>query len=127
MTEEDRILTDEQVKDVVNKLIVKLKDGINVKKGGEFYGWIYRIAKESGYIEDYDFRRLDTLIRKDILKCVEQIWNYVMEGVLAPGSSKEITSSANDIFFPYMHLTEKGKKVIEGWLSYKEIEGLKKL
>ncbi len=114
MTEEERKLTDEQVKDVVNKFIFKLKDNLIIKKGEQFYVWIHRIAKESGYIEDYDFRSLDALTRKDILKCVEQIWKYVIEGILAPGSSKEITRNANDIFFPYMHLTEKGKKVIEG-------------
>lgn len=115
MTEEERKLTDEQVKEIVKQYIIKLKDAIIVKKGEQFYVWIHRIAKESGYIEDYDFRRLDTLTRADILKCVEQIWNYVLEGILAPGASKKITGSINDIFFPYLHLTEKGKKVIEGW------------
>ena len=114
MTEEERKLTDGQVKDVVNKFIFKLKDNIIVKKGEQFYGWIHRIAKESGYIDNDNFSRLDTLTRKDILKCVEQIWKYVMDGILAPGSSKEITGNANDIFFPYLHLTEKGKKVIKG-------------
>jgi hypothetical protein len=115
MPENERKLTNEQVKDVVNKFIVKLKDYIIVKKGEHFYGWIHRIAKESGFIEDYNFQRLNTLTRADILKCVEQIWNYVMEGILAPGASKEITGSANDIFFPYLHITEKGKKIAEGW------------
>ena len=115
MPKNERKLTDEQVKDIVNKFIVKLKDRIIVKKGEQFYGWIHRIAKESGYIEDYDFRTLDTLTRADILKCVEQIWGYVMEGILAPGSSKEIVGSMDDIFFPYLHLTEKGKKLVEGW------------
>lgn len=113
MTEEERKLTDEQVKEVVKQYMIKLKDAIIVKKGEQFYGWIHRIAKELGYIEDFDFKRLDTLTRADILKCVEQIWDYVMEGILAPGSSKGITGSQNDFFFPYLHLTEKGKKEME--------------
>lgn len=115
MPENERKLTNEQVKDVVNKFIVKLKDSIIIKKGEQFYGWIHRIAKESGFIEDFDYQRLTTLTHADILKCVEQIWIYVMEGILAPGSSKERSGSINDIFFPYLHLTEKGEKVIKGW------------
>lgn len=115
MTEEERKLTDEQVKSVINKFIIELKDCIIVKKGVHFYGWIHRIAKESGYIEDFDFQSLKTLTRSDILKCVEQIWSYVMEGILAPGSSREIARTENDIYFPYLHLTQKGKKIVEGW------------
>ncbi len=115
MIEEKRKLTDEQVKDVINKFIINLKDSLIVKKCDQFYGWIHRIAKESGYIKDFDFQRLNTLTRSDILKCVEQIWSYVMEGILAPGSSKEITGTTNDIYFPYLHLTQKGKKIAEEW------------
>lgn len=37
------------------------------------------------------------MTRADILKCVEQIWNCVMKGILAPRASKEVTGSANDI------------------------------
>ena len=113
MPEEKSILTDEQVKDVVNKFIIRLNDSIIIKRGEQFYGWIHRIAKELGYTNEYDFRKLDRLTRADILKCVEQIWRYALEGMLAPGSSKDIEGSVNDIFFPYLHLTEKGKKEIE--------------
>lgn len=124
MTAEERTLTDEQVKEVVKKFIIRLQECIIVKKGGQFYGWIHRIAKESGYIEEFDSKKLDTLKRADILKCVEQMWNYAVDGILAPGSLKDITGSMDDIFFPYFHLTEKGKKMAKGWQSDNTIESL---
>ena len=92
---------------------------IIVKKGERFYGWIHRIAKESGYIKDFDVRDLDTLTRADILKCVELIWNYAVKGILAPGSLKNVIGSTDDILFPYFHLTEKGNEVVKGWSNQK--------
>ncbi len=113
MASEERNLTDEQVKIVVNNYIVRVQESIFVKKGEQFYRWIHQIAKDLGYINHYDFQGLNTLTRGDILKCVEQIWNYALEGILAPGSLKEVHGSVDDINFPYFHLTEKGKKVMK--------------
>jgi len=49
----------------------------------------------------------------DIIKCVELVWRYVEEGILAPGSIKKGKDRFNYLFFPFLHLTEKGKKEIE--------------
>ncbi|KKM07888.1 hypothetical protein LCGC14_1729450 [marine sediment metagenome] len=57
----------------------------------------------------------DTLTHSDIIKCVEQLWKYLLEGILAPGSIKEGKDRFNYLFFPYLHLTERGQKEMEKW------------
>ncbi|GAJ14397.1 unnamed protein product, partial [marine sediment metagenome] len=78
-------------------------------------------ASELGYIERPEYTQ-PILSYKDTLNCVERLWFYVMEGVLAPGSA----SGGYNFFFPYLHLTEKGMKIVEGWYSYRKIERFKK-
>jgi len=50
----------------------------------------------------------------DIIKCVEKAWNYVVEGILALGAARKGNGELkNYLFFPYLHLTEKEKKITE--------------
>ncbi len=113
MSEKSSKLTNEQVKEVVKQCITlfeKENEIISISEHSTFYGYLSRKAWELEYIE-----KGDTLIHSNIIKCVEQIWKYVLEGILAPGSVKRGKDRFNYLFFPYLHLTEKGKKIIEGW------------
>ncbi len=106
-SDEDK-LNNEQVKEVVKQLIIRTKGYINVDKNDNFYSNIQRTASELGYIEEPEYTQR-ILSYNDTSKCIEKIWEYVLSGVLAPGSP----SSGYNIFFPYLHLTNYGKKVME--------------
>ncbi len=108
---EKNYLTKEEVMEVVNKCIILFEDKneiISVSEGSNFYDYLSREAWELGYI-----KKNDELSYLEIIKCVEQIWKYVEEGILAPGSIKKGKDRFNYYFFPFIHLTEKGKKEME--------------
>lgn len=108
MSEKSRNLTYKEVMKVAKQSIILFEDKneiINISEGSNFHGYLSRKAWELGYIA-----KNDELTHSDINKCVEQIWRYVEEGILAPGSIKEGKDRFNYLFFPFLHLTEKGKK-----------------
>lgn len=107
--DEDK-LEDEQVIEVVKQLIKRTKGNIKVDRHGSFYDNIQTVASDLGYIEKPQSTQ-SILSYNDTIKCVEKIWECVMGGVLAPGSP----SGGYNLFFPYLHITEKGKKEIEKW------------
>ena len=106
-SDEDK-LDDERVNGVVKQLIKRMKGNISLDRNSSFYSDLQIIASELGYIEKPQFTQ-SILSYNDTIKCVEKIWSYVMKGVLAPGSS----SAGHNFFFPYLHLTENGKKEME--------------
>ena len=108
-SDEDK-LNDERINELVKQLIKRTKGNIHIDKHGDFYDWLQRIASDLKYIEKPQYTQ-SILSNNDTIRCVEKIWEYVLKGILAPGSS----SSGYNIFFPYLHLTEKGKKEIEKW------------
>lgn len=114
MVQRKNILDEEKAKEIVKNLIQSTGGVIEIKKSGHtsrFIKHLHQIAKELGYITDYDVRYPNKLTDPDILKCIEKIWDYVLAGVLAPGWGP---SSGYDIFFPYLHITEYGAKVMRG-------------
>lgn len=105
MTEKERVLTTDQVKAIVKQLIIKTEGNIVVSRNSSSFGKISEIAEELGYGNIY----------QNIYQFVEEIWKYVLTGILAPGSIKEVSGGGNYIFFPYLHLTEKGQKEMDKW------------
>ena len=113
MSEKGSKLTNEQIKEIVNQCILffeKENGIISISEGSNFHGWFSRKAWELEYI-----KKSDTLNHLNIIKCVEQIWKYVLEGILAPGAVKKGKDRFNYLFFPYLHLTERGQKEMEKW------------
>jgi len=108
-SDEDK-LNNQEISEVIKRLIKRTKGNINIDKHSRFYENLQEIASELGYIEKPKHNQL-ILSYNDTIKCVEEVWRYVIEGILAPGSS----SSGFNFFFPYLHLTERGKKVIDEW------------
>ncbi|MBA7512914.1 hypothetical protein ES705_04923 [subsurface metagenome] len=94
--------------EVVKLCIINFEDAneiISISESSNFYNYLSRKAWELGYIT-----KNDELSHLNIIKCDEQIWKYVEEGILAPGSVKKGKGRFNYYFFPFLHLTEKGKK-----------------
>ncbi len=110
MARKKDVLDNQKAKEVINHLI-KTTRVIMVKKSKDFFVNLHQVAKELGYIKDFDFNYPDVLTDNDILRCVEHIWNNVLSGILAPGWGP---SSGSDIFFPNLHITEYGRKVMSG-------------
>ncbi|KKN47372.1 hypothetical protein LCGC14_0663650 [marine sediment metagenome] len=108
-SDEDK-LNDEQISKLVKQLMKRTNGNINVDKHGDFYDNLQTIASELKYIEKPQYSQ-SILSYNDTTRSIEKIWEYVMKGVLAPGS----LSSGYNIFFPYLHLTEKGRKEMEKW------------
>ncbi len=69
------------------------------------YEKIQTVATNLGYINAKS--REIVLSNKDYLKVSDKIWEWVISGYLAPGLNKD------NPWFPKIHLTEKGKKLIE--------------
>ena len=110
MSEKNSYLTKEEIMEVVKQCILLFEDNneiISISDGSNFYHYLSRKAWELGYIV-----KNDILSHSNIIKCVEQIWKYVEEGILAPGSIKKGKDRFNYYFFPFLHLTEKGIKEI---------------
>ena len=114
MSEKRNELTDEQIEEVVKQSIIKFKKEqgiIKISENSNFRGWLGRKAWELGYIQN-----MDAFTRLNVIKCIEKVWSYVEEGILAPGSIiKDNENRFNSLFFPYLHLTEKGKKEMLRW------------
>ena len=99
---------EQKVENIVKKLI---ESGVIFAVGIEraLYQKIQIVATKLGYmdIKPMDLGRVIILKDEDFLKVVDKIWEYITSGILAPGSNRETP------WFPYLHLTEKGKKFLE--------------
>ncbi|MFX1281886.1 MAG: hypothetical protein ACFFA3_21230 [Promethearchaeota archaeon] len=99
---------EEKVENIVNELI---KSGIIFSVGIEpaLYQKIQRVATKLGYmdIEPMDLGRSYVLRNEDYLKISDKVWQYIVAGILAPGNNR------NNPWFPHLHLTEKGKEILE--------------
>lgn len=100
----------DQAKKIVKDIIKNSKSGEFFISSSNFYLVLQRTAIKLGYIENPHSIHTDILSRNDELKCIDELWNYVLIGVLSPGSSQNYSDSK---FFPHLHLTEYGKAVIE--------------
>ena len=99
---------DQKVENIVKELI---KRGVIFTVGIEraLYQRIQRVATRLGYmdIKPMDLGQIIVLKNEDYLKVVDKIWEYITSGILAPGSNWK------NPWFPHLHLTKKGKKVLE--------------
>jgi len=108
-SDEDK-LNKQEISETIKKLIKRKKGNIKIDRHHSLYRSVQKIASELGYIEKP--RNLQSVLSyNDTIKCVEEIWKYIMKGVLAPGPSTD----RDNLFFPYLHLTERGKRVIDEW------------
>lgn len=108
-SDEDK-LNDEQVETLVKALIKRTRGNINVDRNSSFYDNLQMTTSEIGYIERPKYTQ-SILSYQDTLNCIERLWQYVLEGVLAPGSA----NPGYNFYFPYLHITKKGQKVVEEW------------
>jgi len=99
---------DQKVENIVKELI-KNKVIFTVGIDLALYQKIQRVATKLGYmdIKPMDLGYAIVLRNEDYLKVVDKIWEYIATGILAPGRNRETP------WFPYLHLTEKGKKFLE--------------
>jgi hypothetical protein len=100
----------DQAKKIVKEVIKNSKSGEFFISSGNFYLTLQRTAINLGYIEDPHSIHVNILSRNDEIKCIDELWNYVLTGVLSPGSIQNYSDSK---FFPHLHLTEMGKYIIE--------------
>jgi len=102
-------LSRDQAKKIVEEIVGNSKMGDIFIGTGNFYSNIQYTANRLGYI-DLKSMHDNVLSKNDELKCYEEVWNYIISGVLAPGTTQNYSSTD---FFKYWHLTELGKKIIE--------------
>jgi len=107
MGEERNRLNDEQI-DLIIKNMIKTGE-IKYGRGSALYDKIERVAVNLGF---FDIRQMDLgykhpLTYEDYLKVSDKIWELITNGTLAPGYNR------NNPWFPWLHLTEKGKKIRE--------------
>lgn len=103
-------LNADQAKNIVKEVIKNSKSGEFFISSDNFYLYLQRTAINLGYIEDPHSMHTNILSRDDEMKCIDEIWNYVLTGILSPGNKQNYKDSK---FFPYLHLTELGKYLIE--------------
>lgn len=104
MSKED-IFDDEQIELIVKEL---LKGGITTfGRGSGLYDKIQRVAANLGFIRQPKYSEI-IISNNDYLKCTDKLWDYLIVGFLAPGLN------SNNPGFPWVHITEYGKKVLEG-------------
>ena len=84
MSKEDK-LDDDQVKEVVKSLINKTTTYINVNVRDAFYGELQYMASDLGYIKklEYPYHNEWVLSNNDVSRCVDELWEYVLIGILA--------------------------------------------
>lgn len=100
----------DQAKNIVKEVVKNSKSGEFYISSSNFYLILQRRAIKLGYIEDPKSIHANILSRNDEIKCIDELWNYVLTGILSPGSNQNYSDSN---FFPHLHLTELGKHVIE--------------
>ncbi len=100
----------DQAKKIVKEILKKSKSGEFLVSSSNFYLVLQRAAINLGYIEDPQSIHTNILSRNDEIKCIDEVWNYVLTGILSPGSNQNYSDSK---FFPHLHLTEFGKHVFE--------------
>lgn len=99
---------EQKVKNIVRALIEsKVIFSVGIERA--LYQKIQRAATKLGYmdIKPMDLGQISVLKNDDYLKVVDKIWEYITSGILAPGKNWD------NPWFPYLHLTEKGKKFLE--------------
>lgn len=99
----------DQAKNIIKEIIKNSKSG-EFSISGDIYLYLQQTAIKLGYIEDPQSMHTSILSRNDEMKCIDEMWNYVLRGILSPGVNQNYRGSK---FFPYLHLTELGKYVME--------------
>lgn len=102
-------LSRDQAKKIVEEIIGSSKSSYLSFGTSDFYTYLQSTAKKLGYIDlksIYEY----VLSKNDVIKCYDEMWNYIISGVLAPGT---IQNYSDIDFFKYWHLTELGKMLIE--------------
>jgi len=107
MGEEENKLNDEQI-DMIVKDMIKTKI-LTFGKGSGLYHKIQRVATKLGFldIKPYDLGYILVLTNEDYLNVSDKIWELIIDGTLAPGYNQD------NPWFPWLHLTKKGKKYRE--------------
>ena len=100
---------DEQKVENIVKELIRNRIIFTVGIDRALYQKIQRAATKLGYmnIKPMDLGRAIILKNDDYLKVVDKIWECITSGTLTPDINWE-----NPWFLP-LHLTEKGKKVLE--------------
>ncbi len=95
----------------INLANIFLKRGIKNISTPSLHKCIQVIAIELGYIEGDPMRtnifNLTSISDSDFIFVIEELWNFILKGYLAPGIN------GDNLWFPNVHLTEKGKEYIE--------------
>ena len=101
---------DEQVKEIAKQIIKDIRTYITLEGDG-FYKMVQATASKLGYIEEDVDEWTQALIisTNDSVRCIDEIWEYVLTGVLAPGTK----SSGYSYSISHAHLTNYGKKVMQ--------------
>lgn len=103
MEENDENFDDEQIELIVKELI---KGGATTFGSSELYQRVQRAAARCGFIREPKYSEI-IISNTDYLKCTDRLWNYLIVGILAPGMN------ASNPTFPWVHITEYGKKVLK--------------
>jgi len=106
MTEEKNKLDDVQIDLIVKELLKRGETTFGERSG--LYSKIQRAAAFLGFlnIRPMDANNIIALSDEDFLRCTDRLWEYLGIGILAPGLNR------NNPGFPWVHLTEYGKKLL---------------
>lgn len=98
-------LNEIQIEQIINEIIKPkpMEAGIQFS-GTPFTRKLYKVAKTLGI----------SINQNDILRCWAKFWQYLTNGVLAPGSD------INNLDLPFLHLTKYGRDIIKGITPYSE-------
>lgn len=110
MPQKENKLNDEQVKEISTQIIKDMRSYITLEGEG-FYKLVQATASKLGYIEENVDEWTQALIisTNDSMRCIDEIWEHVLTGVLAPGTK----SSGYSYSIFHVHLTDYGKKVMQ--------------
>jgi len=101
-----------QIEQIVNEIIrPKPSEGGIQFSGGSFRPKFRRAVKTLGLNVNQD----------DVLRCWAKLWEYITNGVLAPGSD------TNNLDLPFLHLTKYGQDIIQGITPYSEHSYIQKV
>lgn len=111
-------LNEEQIEQVLTEFLkqpimvigrnVEIRDPIS--NSIDFYNIIRVISAHLGFAGSKEAVKIGIypeLNDKTVIKITEKIWDLLNKGILSPGKDK------NNLWFPFLHLTEKGKDYIE--------------
>lgn len=101
-----------QIEQIVNEIIrpKPLESGIQFS-GASFGPRFSRAVKTLGL----------EVNQSDVLRCWAKLWEYITNGVLAPGSD------STNMDLPFLHLTKYGRDIIQGITPYSEHSYIQKI